>query len=471
MRDKEIPYTHLINNKDKSPPQVPLIEPLDEVSVRGRVESVAVFQGTPNVNIAVPQLIIDTLIKKKVHAAPVVSGLVTHPIVMTDGTIIAEDGLHTATRLFLRGAALKNAKPYTQAQAKQALIRLKSALLEGFEFESPMDATVALCALITGVERHILDVAPGFAFLAPIQSSGKTTLARLIHIVLTGRDMPAASFPEGDEPEMQKRLLSMLLSSPAMVCLDNITDGITFQSGCISRAMTSPVITQRVLGLSRDADCPTNVLFVLTGNNLSLGSDELTRWLPCYLNSKSASPQERTFKKPDVVLNTLSIRAEVLRDVVGIVAGYIVSKESMPTASRFANWDRMVRQPLIWAGGLDVTKVFNANMDKGESTGAALAAVTALHTIMGVGRFTSGQIAAKIANLSTFEYAGPAYVLKEALQILKAKSPDSASSVGRALKSIVNRRIVMLTGTLVLMTSKLDIEGVDLFSVSLVNTS
>ena len=73
----------------------------------------------------------------------------------------------------------------------------------------------------------------------------------------------------------------------------------------------------------------------MTGNNLSLGSDELTRWLPIYLNSKSARPQERTFKKPDVMSHALSIREEVLRDVVGIVAGYIASKENMPTANRY----------------------------------------------------------------------------------------------------------------------------------------
>lgn len=456
VRDKEIPYTHLINSKNQSPPKVPLLEPLDEVAIRAKVESVAVFHTATGENMAVPKLILETLIQKKVHAAPIVSGLVTHPIVMFDGTIIAQDGLHKASRLFLRGAALDNVKPYSQAQAKHALKRLQLALLEEFEFESPMDAMLALCAILTGVERRILDMAPGFALLAAIQSSGKTTLARLIHIILTGRDMPAASFPEGDEPEMQKRLLSMLLSSPTMVCFDNITDGITFQSSCISRAMTLPVLTQRVLGLSREADCPTNVLFTLTGNNLSLGSDELTRWLPIYLSSKSARPQERTFKKPDVMFHALSIREKVLRDVVGIVAGYIASKETMPTASRFQSWDRMVRQPLIWSGGLDVARVFSTNMDNGESTGAALAAVSALHTIMSAARFTSGQIAATMARLDRTGHAGPEYVLKEALQILKAKNPESATSVGRALKSIVNRRIVTPTGMLVLMTSKLD---------------
>ncbi len=456
VRDKEIPYTHLINSKDQRPPKVPLLEPLDEVAIRAKVESVAVFHTAKGENIAVPKLIIETLIEKKVHAAPIVNGLVTHPIVMFDGTIIALDGLHKITRLFLRGAALDNVKPYSQAQAKQALKRLQLALLEGFEFESPMDAMVALCALLTGVERRILDMAPGFAFFAPIQSSGKTTLARIIHIILTGRDMPAASFPEGDEIEMQKRLLSMLLASPAMVCFDNITDGITFQSSSISRAMTAPVFTQRVLGLSRDADCPTNVLFVLTGNNLSLGSDELTRWLPCYLNSKSARPQERTFKNSDVVSHALSIRNEVLRDVVGIVAGYIASKETMPTASRFFSWDRMVRQPLIWAGGLDVAKVFTDNMDKGESTGATLATIKALAAIMGEKRFTATRVAADLTMMTRYSNGGNYDNLKEALMILKAKNPESSSSVGRALKSIVNRRVVVDQRTLVLKSSKID---------------
>ena len=76
-------------------------------------------------------------------------------------------------------------------------------------------------------------------------------LARRLHIIFTGRDMPVSSFPEHDDAEMQKRLLAMFLRSPEMVCLDNITDGLTFRSSAISAVMTSSVLTQRVLGVSR----------------------------------------------------------------------------------------------------------------------------------------------------------------------------------------------------------------------------
>jgi hypothetical protein len=53
-----------------------------------------------------------------------------------------------------------------------------------------------------------------------MQASGKTTLFRKFHIVLTGRDMAVSTFPENDEAEVQKRLLAMLMRSPAMVCFD-----------------------------------------------------------------------------------------------------------------------------------------------------------------------------------------------------------------------------------------------------------
>ena len=154
------------------------------------------------------------------------------------------------------------------------------------------------------------------------------------------------------------------------------------------------------------------MLFVLTGNNLSLGSDELTRWLPVHLNSKSPRPQERTFKQPDVVAHALSIREAVLRDVIGIIAGYIASNETMPTASRFSNWDRMVRQPLIWAGGLDVATVFADNMDKGESTGAALAAVKALTAILGKEKFTATRLASQLSTEAKFGHGSAPHNLK-----------------------------------------------------------
>ena len=322
---KPLPFTHLIDKADAAPPAVPQIAQLDKVSMIGHAERVVAFYqiqatGAPKL-IAVPDRLLDVLLDKREHAAPTVSGLVTHPVVLRDGTILATDGLHAGTGLFLSGAGVVAARPYAQHEAHAALQRLRSTFLDGFEFATQLDADVALAGLFTGVQRRLLDSAPGLAVLAATQSSGKTTLPRRIHLMLTGHDMPASTFALGDESEIRKALLALLLRNPAMVCFDNVQDGFTFASGTLAAAMTSASIEQRILGGNRDANPATNVLFTMTGNNLSLGNDEVTRWMVSRLAPATSRPQERTFRNPDVVAHAHAIRAQVLADTVGIVAG------------------------------------------------------------------------------------------------------------------------------------------------------
>ena len=53
---------------------------------------------------------------------------------------------------------------------------------------------------------------------------------------------------------------------------------------------------------------------------------------------------------------------KVLRDVVGVVAGFSALGASQSAiGTRFPMWDRVVRQPLIWAAGVDVAEVFGQN--------------------------------------------------------------------------------------------------------------
>lgn len=459
---KKLPYTHLVDDTGADAPPIALIEPMDDVGVLAKAERAVAFcetrDGVPQL-IGVPTVLIDILLKKKTHAAPQVTGLVTHPIVLRSGEILAKDGLHERSGLFLQGASSAGGRPYTQSEACEALDRIRSALLAGFEFASTLDAVAAVAGLFTGVQRRLVDMAPGLAVVAGAQSSGKTTLARRIHVILTGQDMPVSTFPQGDEAEVQKRLLSMLLRSPAMVCFDNIGDGTTFRSGALAAAMTGPVLSQRVLGLSRDADCLTNVLFVVTGNNLSLGADEATRWMLARLAPKCARPEERVFVNPDVVGHAMSVRAAVLRDVVGIVAGWLACGETMTTQTRFAHWDSMVRQPLLWAGASDLAQCFTANTANSEDLLAHQGLMQILWEVFGETKFKARDVAQIAAQrwfafdstesneLSRLMLQGRdetqarelAAELESVLANLRAKDAHSERSVGRVLKSKVDR--------------------------------
>jgi hypothetical protein len=101
--------------------------------VRSLVERVAVFQidtATGRKNIGVPDKIIDTLIQKKLHAAPKVAGLVTHPMVLPDGSIVCKSGLHEKSCLLLHGAEVSNATPYSRETAIKARRRLMARCVQ-----------------------------------------------------------------------------------------------------------------------------------------------------------------------------------------------------------------------------------------------------------------------------------------------------------------------------------------------------
>ncbi|MBT2304696.1 bifunctional DNA primase/polymerase [Variovorax paradoxus] len=439
-------HAHLADHEDLDPPPTLHVRPHTETSLRGLIENnVLICAGEDDdpKPIAVPKLLIDPLLEENTADAPALSGLLTHPIVLSDGTILSTNGLHKRTGLFLCGVVGDDYRPYTHEEAKAAWRRLRATMLEGFEFGSGLNESIALSGLVTGVQRRLLDMAPGLALLAAAQSSGKTTYLRVVHVILTGRDIPVTTLPLGNEAEIEKRLLSLLMQSPAMIAFDNIPDGYTVHSGSLSASMTSATFEGRILGVSRMASVPTNVLVSLSGNNLTFGADEISRWLVARLAPQHARPEERQFKHRDILAHARASRAAVLRDVVGIVAGFIRSGERMHlSGTRFPKWDRMVRQPLIWAGADDVAQSFRVNESESEHAQALRALLLALREVF---PDQASFYAKDVVDAASGWNPDPSVSsrLVEALQGLGVKDVRGAKSIGRVLSAKSERTVLI----------------------------
>jgi len=469
VAERELPFTHLIDAEDGKPPVVPVIEQLAPTEVEVAVGKAAVFVSRgingQRVREHVPPRVIEHLMAAPSKNVPRVSGLISHPVVMPNGEILSEDGLHARSRLFLHGARIDGLRPYTQPEAAAALARLREGLFAEFEFATDADADVAVAAVITAGQRRVMDSAPGLAVLASRQSSGKTTLARVLHLVVTGRDLPVTTLAD-DEAETQKRLLALLMRSPEVVCIDNVPDGFTFRSASLSAAMTSGELHQRVLGESREASVPTSVMFVITGNNLTLGADEVTRWMPCRLAPRGARPEERRFRYPDVVGHVLRQRESVLRDVVGIVAGFIAAGAPMPQAgTRFNTWDRVVRAPLIWAGASDVAEVFRRNREESADEQAQVALLLALRDLFGENEFPAVEVAkaVRVHESDRVMPGDPSARLVDALAQGRIGDIKSVKAVGRALGAVADR-VVEVDGYEIVLRKRLH-HGVALYHI------
>ncbi len=465
------PYAHMIDAPDRLPEPTIQIDAHSPVTVRAQVEQHVIFQmeqRTGPVNIAVPPSVIDSVLEIPVDEMPRVAGLLSHPIVLADGSIVARNGLDKRTGLFVHGVQTDIFRPYTQDEAKAALARLVTSFLVGFEFASGFNSHVALAGLVTAIQRRVLDSAPGLAILAPVQSSGKTTLARRIHVLLTGKDMPVVTLPVGHDDEIEKRLLALLLRSPAMVVFDNVTDGLTVNGGAaLNGALTAPEFTGRLLGSTRTLCVPSNVFFALTGNNLRLGRDEVSRWLTTTLAPTGARPEQRKFRHVDVVGHAREIRAQVFQDVVGIVSGYLKSGGGLRLnmGSRFAQWDRLVRQPLVWAGADDPALCFQINGDEAEHNQAMRRLILGLTQEFSEEQaFSARQVAAVASGVGFLNSQDSVDLVADALGDLRCRNPGDARSVGRALNAALDRT-VSLDGREMRIVVRFDRNGVGSYRV------
>lgn len=149
----------------------------------------------------------------------------------------------------------------TFEDARRALVALWGPLA-GFPFKGKADASVAVCALLTALDRHAVPTAPMFAFNAPTAGSGKSLLVDVASVIATG--FPAAVISAGrDEQELEKRLGAELLLGRGIVSIDNLEWPLESQFLC--QALTQQRVAVRVLGLSKTVQVNVGATFLCTG--------------------------------------------------------------------------------------------------------------------------------------------------------------------------------------------------------------
>ena len=452
-------YSHSVTG-DEAPEQV-LVSEHSRPTLVAAAEGVAMFtvnsKGGPRLT-GIPHAVIDHLITCDAGLVPDIGGVVSWPLVTGAGEVLATNGLHQGTGLVVHGCPSSvELRAYSKPEAVAALAWLRRHYLDGFEFASLLDGDTALAGLFTAVQRPVLDMAPALAILAAAQSSGKTTLARRQHLVLTGRDAPLSNLPLGNDEELEKRLLALLLTAPAQITFDNVPDGMALSLGPLNAMLTAPMLEGRILGATKTVRASTASAVVITGNNLRLGADETSRTLITRLASAAIRPEARQFANADVVRHAQGIRWPVLAHVVGIVAGHLGSGPTSPTRTRFARWDVTVRQSLIWAGGCDVAEVFERNADNAEHLGALRCLLRCLHTEFKDERFSGRDVIDRLV------FNSPD--MTDALEALKCREPQKSRSLGRVLAAQTDRPTVV-DGRVLKLQGSLNRDGVTLYRVS-----
>ena len=397
----------------------------------------------------VPDTLVRMMLSRHGGKAPPLTGIIEAPTVRPDGTVLDVEGYDAATGLL----AVFNGKVFpetpkrpTAKQAAEARRFLEDELFAEFPFAEDVDRTVAVAALITGLVRPVMcGAAPGFLLSSPTQGTGKTALAQAISHGAHGRPPAATAWPASDE-EMAKFLIATLREGQRAIVFDNLRDGCVVNSAQLATAMTSDHYTARLLGVSETVTVPTSVLWLLTGNNVRLAGDMPSRILKIYLDAKEERPDRRSFRR-DLVGWVSENRPRIVASVITIVRAYIVAgnPKVAEQGTRFPAWDRMVRLPLIYAGGQDVGTKFDEAYQDDPYLSAWREVLTSWLEVFGAQPVSVAELLKRLQGGHAFEEEAKreacerlSEALRSALEGQKSTRFESIS-VGKRLRQFENR--------------------------------
>jgi hypothetical protein len=370
-------------------------------------------------------------------------GLTTTPILLPNGDLVTRLGFDEQSGMFYapEGPVPSVLSQPTRGDAIGAVNEL-FAVVENFPFADDTHRATWLAALLTSLTRHLTPCVPGFLIDATTRGTGKTLLADVIGLIVTGRTMAHGPYVRDDD-EMRKRLFAHALAGDTLILIDNAPNGATIGWPCLDMALTSQEIADRVLSESRRAIVPNTVVLYITGNNLSLRGDTARRVLHIRLETSLERPEERPaadFVHPDLKGWVTSERPRLLAAALTVLSAYLragcpSSKTRAPLGS-FEEWDRIVRGALLWLDLPDPVELLGArDPDADPEATAHVALLEAWQN------YSEGLTAAEAIELAHRENS-PDTALAEAIRELapgRNGKPTTARDLGYVLRSLRGR--------------------------------
>lgn len=282
------------------------------------------------------------------------AGITHTPMVRADGSILAAPGYDPATRyLFIPGPGVDVARVPDAPTADDVdkAVGLLHTMLDAFPWETKDDFANYLGLLLTPMLRLVTPPSyKMFGIGAHQPGSGKTLLADVATILHGG--VLRSEMPE-DETEMRKQTTSILATTSApIVHIDNVT-GVLRSSTLAGLLTAGQPLQDRELGSSRMITTTNDRVWVVTGNNLSLGGDLVRRTIIITIDPNMANPETRSFAIADLKGWTLAHRNELLWALLVMIRAWVAA--GRPLADRrqsdsFAKWEATVAGILAVCG-------------------------------------------------------------------------------------------------------------------------
>lgn len=368
---------------------------------------------------------------------PNLAGIARQPYFReSDGELVTEAGYDKKSQRFGVFDARKFITPAPTHDAARAALNMLEELLSEFTFFAPTDKAAALAAIFTAVTRPSFAFAPGFHVKAATIGSGKSYLCELISAFAKPGETKKVSYPPTSE-EATKAILSLLLSSPAVVEFDDMaTDWIPH--GIINRMFTSEFITDRILGVSKTATVSTRTLFLASGNNVGPVRDLLRRVITINIDPHCATPATKSYKGSPVE----DVRTDRGRYVAAVLTIILAWKAAGSPRAEVENivtyggaWANYCRHPLIWLGYPDPATALIEQVKHDPDAEALLVLMTEWHRVFGSVPTTVRKVVSTV-----FGFGGDEALHDAICEFpVEERGGINASKFGWILKKNVNR--------------------------------
>jgi hypothetical protein len=283
---------------------------------------------------------------------PHLKGITSVPLLSPDGELHLKEGFNPATGWFYSPRIRIKDVPEqpTPEQISDAQELVVGKMLGDFPWMASSDLAQFVAALFIPLLRSMIpDPTPMWCITATNPGSGKSLLSRILADLF---GIKGASWGS-DNGEQRKVITSVMLESGAPVAVfDNLPSGHTIRFPVMSELLTSQVWKDRVLGRSEIVSLPNNLLWVVNGNNLTVGDDLARRsiWVRLNPDVRPDTRDPSVFAAGDLNEWLQLHSAEVLHALLTLLRGWVVAgmPKSNDHMASFGAWPRTLGGILNW---------------------------------------------------------------------------------------------------------------------------
>jgi putative DNA primase/helicase len=236
-----------------------------------------------------------------------------------------------------------------------------------------------------------------------------------------------------------KCLGAALLAANQAISIDNCEREL--KSDFLCQMLTQTKMEIRVLGHSRNVECPLNAVIFATGNNLVIAGDATRRSLMSTMDASCERPELRAFTV-DVTREAKERRGELVAAALTVLRAWHIARERMnlPAFGGFEGWSYRIREPLVWLDKTDPCETLAEIRDNDPYRAELIIVIEQWKANLAVDqKYTVQDVIGRALTVSDF------YNALSAVALARAGGTVSNDRLGRWLKRVQGKIVNGLT--------------------------